>query len=457
VPAVLAGDYWKQHWVNDLAPYWTMPEALGTPAGNYPTYRTMRGLPGSNTDRYPRMLGRQIYVYCMGYALTGDETLLERARVGVEWLRTKAKDPRGGYFSRLDAAGNGVGTEPKWSQDLSYVMLGYAAWWFVTRDPVAEAELLAGRDLLFDPATYWDAANHRIRDGVTPDLSAEADMSNDNGGWELVAQLDPVNAFLGLTQPTLSSPARRAQVLDDLRTLGQTMLTNFRDEETGIFWGSTTQKHYAGWHVDWGHTLKTYWMLLQIDKKLPDHPFQHVVLTGAPPLLDRAFDAPWGRWGKAPTSPTEAQFGTDWWIAAELDQLTATMNLFDRAHEDRLAATAGHWKSDWVDYRVGEVVSSLRRDGSWAYSWPDGDTGKCNEWKNGFHSTEHALVLYLAGRDLEGLPAELHFAVPASDTDTFIATPYVFSGEVLRRDVLGDVTVGTRTLKKVKVSFQHLY
>jgi hypothetical protein len=393
----------------------------------------------------------------MGYALTGDPTLLEKARVGVEWLRTKAADPRGGYFARLDGTGAALGSDPKWAQDLSYVMLGYAAWWFVTRDPVAEQQLLAGRELLFDPGTYWDAANQRIRDGVTADLAAEADQSADNGGWELVAQLDPVNAFLGLTQPTLSSPARRDQMLGDLRVLGQTMLKHFRDEQTGIFWGTTTQKRYSGRHVDWGHTMKTYWMLLQIDKKLPDHPFQRVVLENVPPLLDRAFDPLQGRWGKAPTSPTEQSYGNDWWVAAELDQLTATMNLLDRAHQDRLASTAGKWRGDWLDHRVGEVISSTRRDGSWASSWPDDSTGKCNEWKNGFHSTEHALVLYLTGRDLEGLPIELHFAVPADQTASFIATPYIFSGEETAREVGAEVVVGERTLKQVKVSFRHLY
>lgn len=455
VPVALKSDTWKQHWVNDLAPYWVMPQAVGSPQGNYPTYRTMRGEPTSRTERYTRMMGRQIYTYCMGYAMTGDETLLERARVGVEWLLAHGKDPAGGYFTRLDVNGNGIGGEPKYAQDLSYVMLGYAAWWFVTRDPAAEQELLAARDLLFDPNKYWDATNKRIRDGMNSNLTAEVDQTDDNG-WELVAQLDPVNAFLGLSQPILSSPTRRVQVLEDLRTLGQTMVTNFRDPQAGIFWGTTTLHSWGQRHLDWGHTLKTYWMLLQIDKKLPDHPFQQVVLGTAPVLLDRAYDAPWGRWGKRPNSPAD-DYGNDWWIYAELDQLTATLNMLDRAQQDRLATTAGHWRSDFYDPRVGEVVPSIKRDGSWGYSWGDGDTAKCNEWKSGFHSTEHALVLYLAGRDLEGQAAELHFAVPAGDAASFIATPYIFTGEETGRTNLGDVTLGTRSLKKVKVSFRHLY
>jgi hypothetical protein len=30
---------WKDHFVNDLLPYWSMPTALGEPVGNFPTYR----------------------------------------------------------------------------------------------------------------------------------------------------------------------------------------------------------------------------------------------------------------------------------------------------------------------------------------------------------------------------------------------------------------------------------
>ncbi len=39
VPEVLAGDTWLQHLREDLLPYWEMPVALGTPLGNFPTWR----------------------------------------------------------------------------------------------------------------------------------------------------------------------------------------------------------------------------------------------------------------------------------------------------------------------------------------------------------------------------------------------------------------------------------
>ena len=49
----------------------------------------------------------------------------------------------------------------------------------VTRDPAAEADLLAVRDLLFDK--YYDAATNRFKDSLTYDLSTEVDTGA-NGG-----------------------------------------------------------------------------------------------------------------------------------------------------------------------------------------------------------------------------------------------------------------------------------
>lgn len=43
VPAVLAPDGWRTHWLDDIAPYWITPVALGTPEGNFPTNRGMDG------------------------------------------------------------------------------------------------------------------------------------------------------------------------------------------------------------------------------------------------------------------------------------------------------------------------------------------------------------------------------------------------------------------------------
>lgn len=456
VPEILRGDRWVQHLREDVLPYWTMAEAFGTPEGNFPTYRGMDGSVRNPSERYPRMIARQTYAYSMAYLMTGETRLLELAHAGMMWLKTKARDPRGGCHSRLDAQGNGI-DGPKYAQDISYCALGFAAYYFVTRDPAAEEEILALRDLLFDPATYWDEENQRIRDGRTPDLSGEEDQEND-GGWELVAQLDPVNAFLLLAQPVLSEESRRAQVLQDLETLAQTMIDLFWQD--GIFWGVSTKKgQYGTRHVDFGHTLKSYWMLLQIDKRLPDRPFQPFLTDHVHTWVERAYDQENGRWAKRPTSATAVEYGSDWWIYAEADQLAATLDLIDGRYADERALTQASWIEDYVDDRrpAREVIPGIRRDGSPVFGWPNGDTAKCNHWKNGFHSVEHALVSYLTGKYLEDAPAELYFAVPENQAASFIAKPYLFEGTELDRTPEAEVTIGGAALRKVKVRFSELY
>lgn len=457
VPASLQSATWLAHWRDDVRPYWMMPEAWGSPEGNYPTTRDMNGLPAGSPDRRPRMMGRQIYLYAMGYLLTGEPRLLELADAGADWLMRAKDAERGGWSALLTASGRQNQSQAKLAQDTSYVMLGFAAYHFVTRDAAAEAELLATRDLLFDESKYWDATNRRIRDGLDAAMEEEVDVEND-GGWELVAQLDPVNAFLLLSQPVVRDPARRAQLLGDLRTLGETMIEHFFQD--GMFWGVSTNKgRYGTKHVDFGHDLKTFWMLLQIDKRLDDHPFSLLVGDHVHQRLERAYDAANGMWAKRPTSATAVEYGSDWWIYSELDQIAATLNLIDQRYTTTLTETGGNWLEHYVDRTraVREVYPGIDRTGNPGWTWPDSDTAKCNLWKNGFHSTEHALVMYLLGKYLERAPVTLHFAVPDADVDTFVARPYTFLGREVSRTRGSTISVGGAELRQVEVTFDQLY
>lgn len=455
VPPALAGDTWRAHFVDDILPYWTQDAALGEPIGNFPTYRDMDGAPRGPNERRPRMLGRQIYTYAMGYALTGDPALLRHARAGIDWLLAHAPDrERGGWFPVLMADGTPT-SGAKSAQDTAYAVMGLAAYYFVTRDPAIEAELLATRDLLFDPAAYFDAENARIRDAVTADLSRAFDLESD-GGWELVAQLDPINAFMLLVQPVLTEADRRDQLLADMQTLADTMIGAFWAD--GVFWGvHNRQGQYGTRHVDFGHTLKSYWMVFQIDKRLPGAPYRPFLEEHAPGWIDRAFDAENGRWAKRPTGPASVEYGSDWWIYAEADQIAAAFNMVDPAGTERLAATAGHWLTDYVDPVAGEVIPGVDRAGQPVFGWRRTDTAKCNQWKNGYHATEHAVILYLHGRDLEGLPATLHFAVTPETADDFPARPYLFEGTEVERRPGDTFEVGDATLQAVAVDFVDIY
>ncbi len=435
VPESLRGATWRAHLEADILPFWTTDAALGTPPGNYPTYRGMDGTPQNPTERRPRMISRQIYLYVVAFLMTGDAAHLDRARAGVEWLLAHAIDEHGACHARLNADGSPAGDDPKTAQDVAYCGLGLAAWTFLTRDPAAEAAVLKMRDLLFDPTRFWDADNGRIRDALSADLTTEVDVEGD-GGWELVAQLDAINALLLLVQPVVSEPARREQLLDDLRTLSNVLVDRFLAD--GIFWGVHSQTgQFGGKHVDFGHTLKSYWMIGLVDARLSDHPFASLSDAGAEQLL-RAWDDAHGRWAKRPTSATEVEYGSDWWVYAEADQLAATLSLTDPTWTERVAMSAGHWIDDYVDRTrpAREVVPGVDREGKWVWDWTDTDTAKCNHWKSGFHTAEHALVMYLVGSVHEGKAPQLYFAPVEGTPADFEAPAYVFSGNESGREAV---------------------
>lgn len=450
---------WQTHLQDDLLPYWRMTEAHGAPVGNFPTYRGMNGVASpTRTDRRPRMLGRQIYAYSMAYMLTGDESLLALARAGNRWLIEHARDrARGSWHALLDSTGAPKGEGAKLSQDMSYVAMGPAAYFFVTADADAEAAVLETRDMLFDPATYWDSANGRIKDGLDAAQTAEAYMGA-QGSWELVAQLDPMSSFLMLVQPVLTEPARRTQVLGDLRTLGTLLRSSFWQD--GFFWGATgTKGQYGSNHSDFGHMLKTHWMLLQLDKRLPEHPFADFVREHTAATLTMAYDKSYGRWAKQPSGADSVRYGSDWWAYAECDQLAATLAMHDASWLPTLATTSKHFREDYVDRTrpAREVVPSIARDGYWVSSWPDSDTAKCNEWKSGFHSVEHALVMTLLGHWATGTPAPLYFAFPAAQVQELAARarPYTFLGRVAQVEDLGPLA-SDATRHKVRIHFDQL-
>lgn len=174
---------WVTHLNDDLLPYWRMAEAKGTPVGNFPTFRGMDGTVQPPGQRKPRMMGRQVFAYCVGFLVTGDESLLELARAGTRWILDHAEDKaRGGFFADLDGDGKPYQDNEKWAQDLAYTVMGPAMYFYVTRDPEAEALVLRARDLLFDPARYWDAGKGRIKDGLDGAMTTEKFVRGEGAG-----------------------------------------------------------------------------------------------------------------------------------------------------------------------------------------------------------------------------------------------------------------------------------
>lgn len=414
---------WLEHLRDDIAPFWLSPTALGTPVGEFPTWRCNSGaLPDSGAlcpeldqdwmaeardHRYTRMLSRQVYTYGVLFHASGDPAALAAMAAGVEVLRSRFVDGgRGGAVTALDAAGEPVFTaSQRTSQDLAYAALGLAMHHYLTGDADSLAHVDNLRRYLFE--RYWLADEQQL--GWLPADSVEPDTAN----RELVAQLDPLNAFLLLLYPRLPENLR-ADWAADIRRLVGVLVRDYHDPGALRFYGAIhrpeLREHHAR-HGDFGHSIKAYWMLYWAGRYLAESDWVSLGREGMRSILQRSFTE-WGDLGIWVSHLNGS--GAAWWEYAEQDQAAATLLLENPGWRRRLSDTYRFWLAFMVDHR---------RHGIWPGTHGPGGA-KQHFWKNGYHAAEHALVAYISMAAFRGEPVILYFALAEPSAGQL--SPYYF-------------------------------
>lgn len=436
VPALPSGEAWIGHLRNDLAPFWTMEAALGSPRGAFPTFRCHDGAawnpaapcpelaeapPWIRSElgrEYTRMRSRQTFFYGVAYHLTGEAHFLDLARAGVNWILSNAFDREtGGAATYWENGLPGPPAAERTSQDLAYAALGPAFYAYLTRDPNVIADVLRLKNHVF--TVYDEPAWGMLRWALAGAASEEARRQ------ELVAQLDQVNAYLLLLTPMLAEQeATKARA--DLARICRVLIDRFYSPEHGMFWGSlhdSAERVLGSRHTDFGHSVKAFWMIERTGRLLDDPSLVEFGRRGGAALLRKAFVPATGCWASGFRRDGELDTGLTWWTFAELDQMAATLALETGEGRAYLEKTYACWRERLVDTVHHEV---------WAFadpSDPGRHGGKAFQWKNGYHTAEHALVSYLAAQQLAGQPALLHFAFDAVPT-RWSLRPYVFTGDV---------------------------
>ncbi|HEU4406987.1 MAG TPA: hypothetical protein VFS43_17090 [Polyangiaceae bacterium] len=441
VVASLPGpERWRAHLANELLPFWTRPEALGEPLGNFPTFRCLDGrayrpeapCPGFEAAppwvareldaEYTRMKSRQAFAYGVGFHVTGDPTLLAYARAGVDYLRRHAYERDTGSAVTYWRAGRpGPPPPQRTAQDLAYAQLGLAFYYYLTRDPDVLADLVRLKDHVF--GSYYEPSTGLVR------WVLEAGEAGRPEQRELVALLDQINAYLLLVAPLLDEPAR-GRWLGDLGRLARALVDRFYAPEQGLFWGAIHEperRRLGSNNTDFGHSIKALWMVLLVGELVGDAALVAFAREHAPRLLARAAQ-PSGCWASGVGPSGELDRGSVWWASAELDQAAATLALRDRALARYLPGAYACWFERFVDREGHEVWPFVSAE------WPN-DLGrprrvpKAFHWKNGYHSTEHALVALLTTAGLQRRPVELHYAFRRAPERDRIR-PYLFRGTI---------------------------
>lgn len=428
VPEVLRSATWMRHLEEDLMPFWLSDVAKGEPVGNFPTEYDK----SSNTERYVRMLSRQVYVYSMAFYMTGRIEYYELAQVGYHWIIDHAWDGENGlWYQRLFENGEPVKGRRKFAQDIAYALVGVGAYYFITNDSEAEEYILKSVEMLFDTEKYYNEKLGLLRTSLKEDLRL-LDYSVEDVN-ELVAQLDQINAYMLLTQRVLSDESDRSAMLDKMKGLIDSMIKHYQSD--GFFFGDRKAVgNFRGNHTDFGHCLKTYWMILQTDKRFESPEYMDFIGDNAFETLMMAFDNEHGGWASRLLGEDVVGYGSQWWIYTELDQLAATFNMNGVDLTGVLERTASFWLDHYVDYEGYEVYSSVSRSGVAE------NRAKGNFWKNGFHSIEHALVMYIHGKYLENESVTFYYHLSYGEGDFY---PYIFDGSVENVTVNDDVTAVT--------------
>jgi mannose/cellobiose epimerase-like protein (N-acyl-D-glucosamine 2-epimerase family) len=463
IQAILAalpnGERWVRHMNEDLLRFWGTETALGNPVGNFPTYRCNDGslydekapCPElKNADRsivklerdYTRSKSRQVYAYGVAYHLTGDERYLGYAIAGADWLIAHAVD-KYGAASWFVAGAPAPANLQRTSQDLAYAATGIAFAYYLTRDAKYLDQVVKLKRHIF--STYFDPSWGILR--WVREANADGDDVNQK---ELVSQLDQIYGYLLWTTMALPPGPLADEWTRDLKSLAVAMRNQFFGETYGLYWGAITdvahhnladQKNQENPHTDFGHSIKTLWLTYRIGLLTGDVSLVDFARPHMQSILDAAYVEETGSWarGYKPSAPGSLDWIIDpnkeWWSLAELDQTSATLALVDPRFAERLTRTYTYWFDHMVDHQHGDVWHMVKADGN----TPDPSFPKQHSWKNAFHVFEHALIGYLTGQALHGLPIELHYAFKGGSVPRSLH-PYLYLGEVASTQANGAFT-----------------
>ena len=452
IQALPDGDRWIRHVKEDLLKFWAMESALGTPLGNFPTYRCNDGTPYRpkapcpelkkadpsivKLDRdYTRAKSRQTFAYGIAYHLTGDEIYLHYAIAGGDWLIQHALDADGAASWFKDGRPQPPNLQ-RTSQDIAYAISGLAFLYYLTRDSQYLERIIGLKNHIFN--TYFDNGwgllrwvRQRNEDGDRPSQK------------ELVSQLDQVYGYLLWTTMALPDGKLKRAWLDDLHSLAVAMRDQFFGESYGLYWGAITDMEHRNLadygnqenpHTDFGHSIKTLWLTYRIGLLTRDSSLVNFARPHMYDILQRSYIEETGSWGRGfkPESGSSRTWILDpnkeWWSLAELDQTSATLALVDPVFAKVLPHTYNYWFTHMVDKKHGGVWHMVNASDN----QPDLSFPKQHSWKNAFHVFEHALIGYLTGQQLHDKPITLHYAFKQDVANEEIQ-PYLYFGKVTQK------------------------
>ena len=180
-------------------------------------------------------------------------------------------------------------------------------------------------------------------------------------------------------------------------------------------------------HTDFGHSVKTFWVILKIGELLGE-PFY---IDFARPKIDRiikeAYIKETGSWARRFNEDGTLDKDKEWWILAEIDQACEILSIHDPYYYSFLNNIQRYWLDKMIDHEHGEIWHMVSaEDDKPVFNYP-----KVHNWKTSLHSFEHVLFSYMTVARIKDKEIEVYYALPEWERVSHrTVLPYMFFGNI---------------------------
>lgn len=440
---------WKEHLVKDLMKFWDRPESTCLQGGLFSTYRTNEGkdLPENPSDwpeefkkamadqdtkglikpeyNYVRAHSRLTYAFGIAFHMTGNPHYLEACRKGALALVEALDGNYGMHVTQKPKTGEwDTKRMTRTSQDLAYGLTGLGMYYFLTHDVGILHRIIQLKDYIFK--VYMDDGRGYLT--WYPKHTKDPEV-------QIVAQLDQLYAYMLMLTPSLPEPYQSIWK-KDMKKVVDILITQFYSERYQFFWGleSTSSSMDLGSdHTDFGHSVKTFWVILKIGELLGDPFYIDFARPKIDKIIRQAYIEETGSWARRFDAQGNLDTDKEWWILAELDQACEILSIHDPSYYAYLNKTHRYWFDKMVDHEYGEIWHMV----SGSNDKPLIQYPKAHSWKTSLHSFEHALFGYMTASRIKDTEFEVYYALPEWERASHRnLAPYMFFGNVtdIRRE-----------------------
>ncbi len=436
VSNVQDGRYWKDQAINDILPYWT-DNAMDRDSGAFITNLDAQWKHGSDSRKYPSMIGRHIFSYSVAYLMTGTEEYLDIAEQTKDLLLEKAWDTEhGGWYDVLNRDGTpDIRTRNMFIQ--TYALTGLAMYYFVTHD----REVL---EYIIETDRHLETAMLDSLNGGYYNVAGN-DWQIIDSNKSFASQVAPVSGYLlymylATGDSVYLERSRRIMdwVSDRMRDPGSGWILEYFDRNWSMLESDPDI-------INVGHNIEVAWMLLRLTMLNGTGGIPETARQLEDLLYAATFREETGLWlttlGRR--DPRITDDFTYWWIQAygNMYSLCSYRISGNKERLDHFIKGAEFWDSYFLDRDNGDTFTSVYHNGVAK------DSTKANPYKTSYHSIEQCLLNYLylsfwVNHEL----VRLHFRIMDPREGDLLFPVLVEDMDVVVRDARHEGTSGNEKL-----------